>query len=100
MRESVTELETVRESASEVGASGDLGDMALIVISQDTDQRRPDLPEELDKTRNRVWAQMQEELSHLSTNGALVIAKGSGHDIENQRPEIVIEGVHNVVNRA
>jgi len=100
MRESVTELETVRESASEVGASGDLGDMALIVISQDTDQRRPDLPEELDKTRNRVWAQMQEELSHLSTNGALVIAKGSGHDIQNQRPEIVIEGVHDVVNRA
>jgi pimeloyl-ACP methyl ester carboxylesterase len=100
MRESVTELETVRESASEVGAAGDLGNMALIVISQDTDQHHPDLPEELDKTRNRVWAQMQEELSHLSTNGTLVIAKGSGHDIQNQRLEIVIEAVHNVVNRA
>jgi hypothetical protein len=58
------------------------------------------LPEELDRTRNQVWAQMQQELSHLSTNGTLVIAKGSGHDIQNQRPEIVIEAVHNVVDRA
>jgi pimeloyl-ACP methyl ester carboxylesterase len=100
MRENVTELEMVGESASEAGAAGDLGDMALIVISHDTNQSHPDLPEELDKTRNRVWAQMQEELSHLSTNGALVIAKGSGHDIQDQRPEIVSEAVHNVVNRA
>lgn len=100
MRESTTELEMTGESASEVGAAGDLGDMALIVISHDTSQRRPDLPEELDRTRNQVWAQMQEELSHLSTNGTLVIAKGSGHDVQNQRPEIVIEAVHNVVMRA
>jgi pimeloyl-ACP methyl ester carboxylesterase len=100
MRESTTELEMTGESASEVGAAGDLGDMALIVISHDTSQRRPDLPEELDRTRNQVWAQMQEELSHLSTDGTLVVAKGSGHDIQDSRPDIVTRAVQNVVNRA
>ena len=100
MRESTRELEMTGESASEVRAAGDLGDIPLVVISHDTDKRSPYFPEELDKARNKVWAQMQEELSHLSTNGTLVIAKGSGHDIQNQRPEIVIEAVHNVVNRA
>jgi pimeloyl-ACP methyl ester carboxylesterase len=100
MRESVTELEMVEESASEVGAAGDLGDMALIVISHDTNQLHPDLPEELDRTRNQVWAQMQEELSHLSTQGTLVIAKGSGHDIQNDRPDVVVQAVHNVVDQA
>src|ERR1700739_2847946 len=99
MRESTTELEMTGESASEVGAAGDLSDMALIVISHDTNQRHPGLPEELDKTRNQVWAQMQEELSRLSTNGTLVIAKGSGHDIQNQRPEIVIKAVHDMVDQ-
>jgi pimeloyl-ACP methyl ester carboxylesterase len=100
MRESTTELEMSGESASEVGAAGGLGDMALIVISRDTNKRLLDLPEELDRTRSRVWAQLQEELSHLSTNGTLVIAKGSGHDVQNQRPEIVIEAVHNVIDQA
>ena len=100
IRESTAELEMTGESASEVGASGDLGDTALIVISHDTGRRSPGLPEELDKARNRVWAQMQEELSHLSTNGMLVIAKGSGHYVQNQRPEIVTEAVHNLVSRA
>lgn len=100
MRESTTELEMTGESASDVGASGDLGDMALIVISHDTSQRHPGLSGELDRSRNQVWAQMQEELSHLSTNGTLVIAKGSGHDVQNQRPEVVIEAVHNLVSRA
>jgi len=100
IRESTAELEMTGESASEVGASGDLGDTALIVISHDTGRRSPGLPEELDKARNRVWAQMQEELSHLSTNGMLVIAKGSGHYVQNQRPEIVIEAIHDVVIRA
>jgi pimeloyl-ACP methyl ester carboxylesterase len=99
MRESVTELETVGESASEVEAAGDLGDIALIVISHDTSQRRPDLSEELDQTRNRVWAQMQEELSQLSTRGTLIVAKGSGHDIQNQRPDIVIQSVHDMVDQ-
>ena len=100
IRESTAELEMTEESASEVGAAGDLGDLPLVVISRDTDKRNPYFPAELDNARNQVWAQMQKELSHLSTNGAQVISKGSGHDVQNQRPEIVIEAVHNLVNRA
>jgi hypothetical protein len=100
MRESTTELEMSGESAGEVGAAGDLGDLPLVVITRDTDKRNPYFPADFDKARNKVWAEMQGELSHLSTNGTQVIAKGSGHDVQNQRPEIVIEAVHNVVNRA
>jgi pimeloyl-ACP methyl ester carboxylesterase len=100
VRESTTELEMTGESASEVGAAGDLGDLALVVISRDTDKRNPYFPADLDKARNKVWVEMQEELSHLSTQSTLVIAKGSGHAIQNDRPDIVIQGVHNVVDQA
>jgi pimeloyl-ACP methyl ester carboxylesterase len=43
---------------------------------------------------------LQEELTRLSTHSTLVIAKGSGHYIQNDRPDIVIEAVHNVVDQA
>jgi pimeloyl-ACP methyl ester carboxylesterase len=99
-REDSAEIENVLTSARETTAAGNLGDLPLVVISRDTDQRDPDFPADLDKARNKVWAEMQEELSRLSTQGTLVIAKGSGHAIQNGRPEIVIEAVHNVVNRA
>jgi pimeloyl-ACP methyl ester carboxylesterase len=99
-RENSAELENVRKSGLETAAAGNLGDLPLVVISRDTDQRNPDFPADLDKARNRVWAQMQEELSHLSTQGTLVIAKGSGHAIQNDRPDIVIQAVHNVVDQA
>src|SRR5580704_7894615 len=98
MRESTTELEMTGESASEVGAAGDLGDLPLVVITRDTDKRNPYFPADFDKARNKVWAEMQGELSHLSTNGTQVIAKGSGHDVQNQRPDIVIKAVHDMVD--
>ena len=99
MRESTTELEMSGESAGEVGAAGDLGDLPLVVITRDTDKRNPYFPADFDQARNKVWAEMQGELSHLSTNGTQVIAKGSGHDVQNQRPDIVIQAVHDMVDQ-
>jgi pimeloyl-ACP methyl ester carboxylesterase len=43
---------------------------------------------------------MQEELSHLSTAGTHVIARNSGHYIQIDRPEVVIEAVRTVVDQA
>ena len=42
---------------------------------------------------------MQMELSHLSASGKLIIAKGSGHYIHNDRPDVVIEAIHQIVDR-
>jgi pimeloyl-ACP methyl ester carboxylesterase len=99
-REDNAELENVLTSAQEVVAAGNLGDLPLAVISRDTDQRDPDFPADLDKARNKVWSAMQEELSHLSTQGTLAMAKGSGHAIQHDRPDIVIEAVQNMVDQA
>jgi hypothetical protein len=47
----------------------------------------------------RAWEQMQEELSHLSAIGTRIVAKGSGHYIQNDRPDVVILEVHEMVER-
>jgi pimeloyl-ACP methyl ester carboxylesterase len=99
-REAVAELKSVPESAAQTAATRPFGGLPLAVLSSDPDHLRPDLPEDLVKPTNDSWQQMQEELSHLSTKGTRVIAKGSGHYIQIDRPGVVIEAVHNIVDQA
>ena len=99
VRETVAELKAIRESAAQTAAAGSLGDIPLEVLSHDPDKPQPDLPEDLVKPTTDAWQQMQEELAHLSTKGTQTIAKNSGHYIQLDRPDVVIEAIRNVVDR-
>jgi pimeloyl-ACP methyl ester carboxylesterase len=98
-RESVAELKAVSESAAQAATAGKLGDMPLAVLSEDPDKPQPDLPEDLIKPASDAWQQMQKELARLSTRSTHVIAKNSGHFIQFDRPDIVIEAVRKVVDQ-
>jgi pimeloyl-ACP methyl ester carboxylesterase len=99
VRESVAELKAVSESAAQAATAGKLGDMPLAVLSEDPDKPQPDLPEELIKPASDAWQQMQKELARLSTRSTHVIAKNSGHFIQFDRPDVVIEAVRKVVDQ-
>jgi pimeloyl-ACP methyl ester carboxylesterase len=99
VRESVAEMKAIATSAAQTAATASLGDMPLILLSHDPDKPQLDLPEDLDKPTNRVWSEMQKELVQLSTRGTQVIAKNSGHYIQFDRPDVVVEGIHNVVDQ-
>jgi pimeloyl-ACP methyl ester carboxylesterase len=45
----------------------------------------------------RLWRQLQRELAHLVPGGRLVIATESGHDIQHEQPELVLDAIHDVV---
>jgi pimeloyl-ACP methyl ester carboxylesterase len=100
LRESTAELKSFPESAAQAAATGTLGDMPLAVLSHDPDKPSAELPPDLAKPTNDAWEKMQEELAHLSTRGTQMIAKNSGHYVQIDRPEIVIDAVHNVVEQA
>ena len=100
VREGVAELKAISESAAQTANTGSLGDMPLAVLSEDPGHPQPDLPEDLVKPTNDAWQQMQEELAHLSTRGTQMIARNSGHYIQLDRPEVVIEAVRKVVDQA
>ncbi len=100
VRESVAELKAISQSAAQTAATGSLGDMPLVVLSHDPDTPQPDLPEDLVKPANDAWQQMQQELAQLSSKGQQVIAKNSGHYIQLDRPDLVIEAVRTVVDQA
>ncbi len=98
VRESVAELKSVSISAAETAATGSLGNMPLIVLSQDPDAPQYDLPKDVVKPTNEAWGQMQIELAQLSTRGTRVIAKNSGHYIQLDRPDLVVDAIRKVVN--
>jgi pimeloyl-ACP methyl ester carboxylesterase len=99
-RENVAELKAFPESAAETAASGTLGDLPLAVLSHDPERSSADLPPVLAKPTNEAWEKLQEELAQLSSRGTQAIAKGSAHYIQIDRPDVVIDAVHNVVDQS
>jgi pimeloyl-ACP methyl ester carboxylesterase len=45
----------------------------------------------------RLWQQLQRELAQLVPGGRLVIAAESGHDIQQDQPELVLDAIRDVV---
>lgn len=76
-----------------------LGDIPLVVIAAGRQATNPSvgLTEELAQQYAPVWRQMQTELAQLSTNGELVIAEESGHNIHLEQPGMVIDAIRQVV---
>jgi len=84
------EEEGIAESNRQVRNAGPFPDVPLTVIAA-TDHG----------PYFREWEptlmRLQRQLATLSPQGALVVAQGSGHDVQLDRPEIVIEAVRRMV---
>jgi hypothetical protein len=93
-------LKAFTESAAQTASTGSLGDLPLAVLSHDPDKPSSEMPPELAKSVNMEWEKMQEEMAHLSTRGTQTIARNSAHYIQNDRPDVVINAVHNIVDQA
>ena len=72
-----------------------LGNIPLIVISR-SKNINPKLNEEQKKLAAEMWNELQSELAELSTKSKQ-IKVDSGHDIANEKPEIVIEAIEEMV---
>jgi pimeloyl-ACP methyl ester carboxylesterase len=99
-KEALAELKAFPESARQAATTGSLGDLPLAVLTSDPTRPEPDLPEDLVEPMHHAWTQMQDELSQLSTHSTHVIAKNSGHYIQQDRPDVVVEAVRQVVEQA
>jgi len=86
------------ENSAQVRALGSLGNMPLIVLSHDPEKVH--FPGNLTEPVNREWGKMQEELAQLSSNGPHLVVKGSGHDIQIDKPEAVVNAIRKVVSQA
>ncbi len=79
---------------------GSLGDMPLVVLTAPNKERADDLPAELNAAFNRVWVELQEELALLSSNSSHILVEDSGHFIQQDQPELVIDAILEVIEQA
>jgi pimeloyl-ACP methyl ester carboxylesterase len=89
------------ENSAQVRALGTLSNMPLVVLSHDPDKVH--FPGNLTEPVNREWDEwdkMQQEQAQLSSNGSHLVVKGSGHDIQIDKPEAVVDAIRTVVRQA
>jgi pimeloyl-ACP methyl ester carboxylesterase len=85
-----------------VRAVKSVGGIPLVVlVSYDPEKSGwPGLPPEVAANLNKVWLDVHQEYTGLSTNGSLVIASKSGHFIQNDEPQLVIDAILGLVDKA
>lgn len=99
----------VQTSAAQVRATGSLGIIPLVVLTEDVNnlalwQRQmkrwygADYPPELVESLMQEWLRMQEELAELSSNSTHIIVEDSGHNIPVDQPDAVIDAILQVVD--
>jgi pimeloyl-ACP methyl ester carboxylesterase len=86
----LAESAAFEESLDQVRATGSLGDMPLVVVSQ-----APSVPAA--ERFLALWYQLQDDLARRSSRGRRVVAQGSRHDIALDRPDVVIAAIREVV---
>lgn len=87
------ELTNVKESFEQVRAVRSLGNLPLIVLSRGI----KDL--EMSDERWHRWQALQASLANLSLNSHLIIAKRSGHLVQLDQPELVVDSVRQLARR-
>ena len=74
------------------------GNMPLIVLSAGRWEPGSDFSEAENKKLREVFQAIQSELAALSSEGKQIIAEQSGHNIQNDQPDLVIDAVREIVD--
>jgi hypothetical protein len=74
---------------AQVHATGSFGDMPLTVVSHPVGKSA--------KGMESAWDEAQKELTHLSVDSSQVMATGSGHNIQLDRPDLVVSAILRIV---
>jgi pimeloyl-ACP methyl ester carboxylesterase len=69
------------------------GNIPLIVLSHGKTQPMPGLSAEVNREFEQTWQQMQSELAQQSSCGKRIVAGKSGHYIQLDQPELVIDAI-------
>lgn len=86
-------------SLDEVGQAQWRADIPLVVVSHGgrIAESIPGIDAEVAARVEAAWLDMQRELASRSSRGRLVVAQKSGHYVQNDEPEVVIEAIREVV---
>jgi pimeloyl-ACP methyl ester carboxylesterase len=78
-----------------------LGAMPLVVLWAEDSWGKSGTPESVwfHQSYSKVWIALQEGLANLSSHGVHKLIKGSGHQIELEKPQTVIDAADEVLRQ-
>jgi len=91
------ELDAERASGEETIHAGPFGNLPILILSRDPNVLAPNCPAAVSKANSIAWSRMQEEAKGLSGQNRRIIAKGSDHYIQNDRPDLVNREIYSFV---
>ncbi len=91
------ELAASAESDKQLAAIGSLGNIPLTVIRHGIPDLFSSMPTAHAEQAEKVWKELQIDFANLSSNSQLIVAKKSGHGIQVDQPEIVVEAIRQMV---
>jgi len=96
------EMESVFDaSADEVrGGRRSYGDMPLIVLTHSPMPKASDETQEQRDVKTRIWEELHDQIAALSTRGVNRTVVDSGHYIQLDQPQIVIDAILEVLDMA
>jgi pimeloyl-ACP methyl ester carboxylesterase len=74
--------------------------MPLVVLTSPVKERADDLRPGLSAKIDEIWVELQKEWAQLSSHSTHVIAQESGHFIQHDQPDLVIDAILEVVEEA
>jgi pimeloyl-ACP methyl ester carboxylesterase len=91
------ELSASAESDQQLSAAGSLGNIPLTVIRHGIPDLFANMPAEQAIQAEQVWQELQMDLARLSSNSQLIVAEKSGHGIQIDQPDLVVEAIRQMV---
>lgn len=76
---------------------GPPGDFPLVVISAAHPLDRPGVANDVDEKLYQILVGLHKELVELSPNGTHIVAERSGHGIQDDRPDLVVDTIRQMV---
>ncbi len=86
------------DSPETIAAKRRLGSMPLIVLTAADTTKSPGAPPDEVKSAAVVWSHLHDDIAALSSKGVNRTIEGSGHYIQMQKPQIVVDAVFEVVD--
>jgi pimeloyl-ACP methyl ester carboxylesterase len=93
------EMSAAVENCAAVRAAGitSLGDIPLVVLTAGLAEALPGVSAEQNQQWRATWLELQSELLALSPRSRQVMAEQSGHVIQLQQPDLVVDAVRQVI---
>jgi pimeloyl-ACP methyl ester carboxylesterase len=96
----LAEFESIAESDKQVANVSRLGDIPLMVIRHGNPEMFSALGPDDAAESESTWQELQNDLASLSDRSTLVVAESSGHMIQLDQPELVVDAIQQFVSNS